>query len=374
MTCAGLCARKDKAVWFALAASVSAVVPLSAAAAHPQQPDPPRVILLIADGTGIAHWTVGMLEGGQAVLRDFPVVGLVDTRNVDGRITDSGASATAYAAGLLTYNQSIGMGPDTLPVASILELAAERGLATGLVATSSIVHATPASFAAHVADRYEYEAIAAQMANSGLDVVLGGGRKFFDPSARDDGRDYLTSIGQGRQWVTSAEDLVAETDRGTLRLVGLFAETAMESADRGRSPTLAQMTQAALAALDRDPDGFVLMVEASQIDWLGHDNEPWERMAAEVLDCSETIQAVLEYVSDRAGALLVVTADHETGGLAVVDDDGAWAVSYAAGGHTAELVPLFASGAGSERFGGVHRIDEIGRILADIVLEDRPAD
>lgn len=374
MTCAGLCARKDKAVWFALAASVSAVVPLSAAAAHPQQPDPPRVILLIADGTGIAHWTVGMLEGGQAVLRDFPVVGLVDTRNVDGRITDSGASATAYAAGLLTYNQSIGMGPDTLPVASILELAAERGLATGLVATSSIVHATPASFAAHVADRYEYEAIAAQMANSGLDVVLGGGRKFFDPSARDDGRDYLTSIGQGRQWVTSAEDLVAETDRGTLRLVGLFAETAMESADRGRSPTLAQMTQAALAALDRDPDGFVLMVEASQIDWLGHDNEPWERMAAEVLDCSETIRAVLEYVSDRAGALLVVTADHETGGLAVIDDDGAWAVSYAAGGHTAELVPLFASGAGSERFGGVHRIDEIGRILADIVLEDRPAD
>jgi len=374
MTCAGLCARKDKAVWFALAASVSAVVPLSAAAAHPQQPDPPRVILLIADGTGIAHWTVGMLEGGQAVLRDFPVVGLVDTRNVDGRITDSGASATAYAAGLLTYNQSIGMGPDTLPVASILELAAERGLATGLVATSSIVHATPASFAAHVADRYEYEAIAAQMANSGLDVVLGGGRKFFDPSARDDGRDYLTSIGQGRQWVTSAEDLVAETDRGTLRLVGLFAETAMESADRGRSPTLAQMTQAALAALDRDPDGFVLMVEASQIDWLGHDNEPWERMAAEVLDCSETIRAVLEYVSDRAGALLVVTADHETGGLAVVDDDGAWAVSYAAGGHTAELVPLFASGAGSERFGGVHRIDEIGRILADIVLENRPAD
>ena len=374
MTRAGFCTWKDKAVRFVLAASVSAVLPLSAAAAQPQQPDPPRVILLIADGTGIAHWTVGMLEGGQDVLRRFPVVGLVDTRNVDGRITDSGAAATAYAAGLLTYNQSIGMSPDTLPAASILELAAERGLATGLVATSSIVHATPASFAAHVADRYEYEAIAAQMANSRLDVVLGGGRKFFDPSARDDGRDFLTPIGQGRQWVTSAEDLVAETNRGTLRLVGLFAETAMESADRGRSPTLAQMTQAALAALDRDPDGFVLMVEASQIDWLGHDNEPWERMAAEVLDCSETIRAVLEYVSDRAGALLVVTADHETGGLAVVDDDGAWAVSYAAGGHTAELVPLFASGAGSERFGGVHRIDEIGRILADIVLEDRPAD
>ena len=374
MTRAGFCTWKDKAVWFALAASVSAVLPLSAAAAQPQQPDPPRVILLIADGTGIAHWTVGMLEGGQAVLRSFPVVGLVDTRNVDGRITDSGAAATAYAAGLLTYNQSIGMSPDTLPVASILELAAERGLATGLVATSSIVHATPASFAAHVPNRYEYEAIAAQIANSGLDVVLGGGRKFFDPSAREDGRDFLTPIGQGRQWVTSAEDLVAETDRGTLRMVGLFAETAMESADRGRSPTLAQMTRASLAALDRDPDGFVLMVEASQIDWLGHDNEPWERMAAEVLDCGETIQAVLEYVSGRAGALLVVTADHETGGLTVVDDDGAWAVSYAAGGHTAELVPLFASGAGSERLGGVHRIDEIGRILADIVLGDQAAD
>jgi len=374
MTRSGFFKWKDRAVWFALAASVSAVLPLSAAAAHPQQPDPPRVILLIADGAGISHWSAGLLARESAAILRFPVVGLVDTRNVEGRITDSAASATAYATGVLTLNEFVGVGPDTVILESVLERAEARGMATGLVATSSIVHATPASFAAHVPDRYQYQEIAAQIAGSQIDVLLGGGRQYFDPSRRDDERDYLTPLGRYRRWATSADDLAVDPASAKPGLVGLFADNAMNAADEGRSPTLAEMTMAAIAVLDRDPDGFFLMVESSQIDWLAHDNEPFDRIAAEVLDCDEAMQVALEYVSGRPGALLVVVADHETGGLALGEQAGQWQATYGTDGHTAELVPLFASGTGSERFGGTHSIDEIGRRLAEVVLPDQAID
>ena len=332
--------------------------------------DPPRVVLLIADGTGIAQWTVGLLASDSSVLHAFPVVGLVDTRNVEDRITDSGAAATAYAAGVLTYNRAIGMGPDSLPVTTVMERATERGIATGIIATSSVVHATPAAFVAHVPDRYLYEEIAAHIATSAVDVVLGGGRKFFDPSQREDGADLLALLDARWTLVRDAGGLTAAVGSEDVphRLAGLFAETALESADRDRSPTLPAMTEAALRILDRDPDGFVLMVESSQIDWLGHDNQPWERMAREVLDAEETMRVVLDYIAGHPGALFIVVADHETAGLTVVEEEGAWSLRYASEHHTAELVPLFAIGRNAGAFGGVHRIDAIGRLLSAAVL------
>ena len=374
MTQADIRRRTGRFLLLALGLAVAVVRPVSAATPNLQQPDPPRVILLIADGTGISHWTAGLMATDSAAILRFPVVGLVDTRNVDGRITDSAASGTAYATGVLTFNRSIGMGPDTLALETVMERAEAQGMATGLVATSSIVHATPAAFAAHVPDRYQYEEIAAQMAGSPVDVLLGGGRQFFDPLRRDDGRDYVTPLGRNRQWATSAADLAGGMVVGKSGLVGLFADNAMKAADEGRSPTLTEMTKAAIAVLDRDPEGFFLMVEASQIDWLAHDNEPFDRVAAEVLDCDEVMHAVLDYVSRRPGALLVVVADHETGGLALLEEDGRWKTAYGSDGHTAELVPLFAAGTGSDRFGGTHRIDEIGRRLADVVLGTQPVD
>jgi alkaline phosphatase len=374
MTHSDPCKRKGRPPWLTLVASLSAFLCLTVADVHAQQPDPPRVILLIADGTGISHWSAGLFATDSAAILRFPVVGLVDTRNVEGRITDSAASATAYATGVLTLNGFIGVDRDSAGLETVLEQAEDRGMATGLVATSSLVHATPASFAAHVPDRYLYQEIAAQIAGSTIDVLLGGGRQYFDPSRRDDGRDYLTPLGQVRRWATGADDLNETAVAGKPGLVGLFADNAMSAADEGRSPSLAEMTKAALAILDRDPDGFFLMVEASQIDWLAHDNDSFGRIAAEVLDCDEAMQVALDYVHGRPGALLVVVADHETGGLALVEQDGQWKAAYSSGGHTAELVPLFASGTGSERFGGTHSADEIGRRIAEVVLPDRTVD
>jgi alkaline phosphatase len=333
--------------------------------------EPPRVILVIADGTGISHWTAGVLSSDSMSLWRFPVTGLVDTRNVEGKITDSAASATAFATGVLTFNRFIGTGPDSAALETVMERASRQGMSTGLVATSSIVHATPAAFASHVTDRGEYEEIAAQMARSSVNVLLGGGRAYFDPTLREDGVDYLGELERQRQAVNSAADLVAAAAPETSGMVGLFADNAMPAADEGRSPTLAQMTGAALAVLDRDPDGFLLLVEASQIDWLAHDNQSFDRVASEVLDCDEALHLALDYVDRTPGALIVVVADHETGGTTVLEGATGWEMRYSSGGHTAELVPMFAAGDGASAFSGLHAIDDVGRLLSAAVLRDR---
>jgi alkaline phosphatase len=329
-----------------------------------QQP-PPRVILFIGDGAGVGAWTAARVSADALAVDVLPVGGLVDTREGSGRITDSAASATALAAGVHTFNGAIGVGPDSQPVHTVVELAEARGMATGLVATSSVTHATPAAFAAHVVSRNQQFEIARQMAGQGIDVVLGGGRRYFDPAVRPDSVDLLGALRQRSTVVESAEALRALALDTVATLVGVFAEDGMPAA-ADRAPTLVEMTAAALATLDRDPDGFFLMVEGSQPDWREHDNAPLGAVAAEVLDMDRAVAVALEYCARRPETLVVVTADHETGGLAVVaDSSGAFAAAYVSGDHTADLVPLFARGPGAERFGGMHSVDAIGRYLQE---------
>lgn len=332
---------------------------------------PARVVLFIADGTGVSQWTVALFEDPDSPLLRFPVGGLVDTRNAEDRITDSAASATAYATGVRTRNRYLGVDAEGGRLETILERAAQRGLATGLVATSTVTHATPAAFAAHVTDRNAHAEIAAQMADAPIRVLLGGGRKWFDPALRGDGVDGLARLRDGRFWADAAGDLRASAAAAAAAgegLAGLFAEDALPRAG-SRSPTLGEMTEAALAVLDADPDGFFLMVEASQVDWRSHDNDEWEVLAAEMRDATEALAVLLAYVERHPETLLVVTADHETGGAAVVDGPhGGWALDWAGDDHTADLVPLLAAGRDAAAFGGVHRVDAVGRLLAAALL------
>lgn len=345
----------------ALAALLLAALGAPAAA----QQAPPRVILFIGDGTGVGAWTAARVSADALAVDVLPVGGLVDTREGSGKITDSAASATALAAGIHTFNGAISVGPDSQPVRTVLELAEARGMATGLVATSAVTHATPAAFAAHVVSRSRQFEIARQMVEQGIDVVLGGGRRFFDPAIRPDSADLLGALRERSTVVASAEGFRGLGLDTVAALVGLFADDGMP-AEADRAPTLAEMTAAALAVLDRDPDGFFLMVEGSQPDWREHDHMPLATVAAEVLDLDRALAVALEYCERRPETLVVVTADHETGGLAVVTDStGAWAASYAGGDHTAALVPLFARGPGAERFGGMQSIDAIGRYLQE---------
>jgi alkaline phosphatase len=368
--------------FFLLAACSPAVqesplqVPSPVTLTPPVQPlasGPTRVILFIGDGVGTAYWSAARFAADSLAIEEFPVVGLVDTRSSSHKVTDSAAGATVYALGLRTFNYAIGVGPDSLPQQTVLQRAAEKGMATGLVATSTITHATPGSFAAHVTHRRMEAEIARQMAGQSINVVLGGGRKFFDGSAPESD-DLLPDIRARYTYVESGDELRSLQLDTVGTLFGLFAAEGMPAAHEERTPTLPEMSRAALAILDRDPNGFFVMIEASQPDWRGHDNRPLDEVTAEMLDFDQAIRVALEYQERNPETLIVITADHETGGLSLVQDrSGELEARYTTTGHTGSMIPLFARGPGAERFAGVKDNYRIGQLLREVVEQARTA-
>lgn len=334
---------------------------------------PTRVILFIGDGVGTAYWSAARFAQDRLAIEEFPVVGLVDTRSSSHKVTDSAAGATVYSAGLRTYNNAIGVGPDSVPVQTVLERAAEKGMATGLVATSTITHATPGSFGAHVPHRRMESEIARQLARQPLTVALGGGLKFFDGSAPD-ADNLLPALRERFTFVTSGAELRALQLDTVRTLFGLFAAEGMPAAHEGRTPALAEMVGTALQLLDREPNGFFAMFEASQPDWRGHDNRPLDEVTAEMLDYDKAIRVALEYQARHPETLIVITADHETGGLSLVQDrSGGLEARYTTTGHTGSMIPLFAKGPGAERFAGVKDNYRIGQLLREVVEQARTA-
>jgi alkaline phosphatase len=343
-----------------------------------------NVILYIGDGVGTAYWTAAWIatDGNLAVAR-MPVAGLTDTRSSDSYVTDSGAGATVYATGRRTYNGAIGVGPrcpeliraDTQavlrnpaacdPLEGVFDIAYAKGIGTGLVATSSLTHATPASFGAKVPNRAMEPEIAVQLARNPIDVLLGGGRGFFDGSLRPDAFNLLPELCGNAVCLETPEDLRAYRP-DERRLVGLFAENQMERAAE-RRPTLPEMTRVALERLSRNPRGFFVMVEGSQSDWRGHGNEPLPEVKSEMVDFDESIAVGLEYAQQHPGTLVLVVSDHETGGLSIIEQSDTLAAAYTTGNHTADMTPHFSYGAGAERFAGIRRNDEIGQILVEII-------
>lgn len=348
------------------------------------RPAAKSLVLLIADGGGMGAWSLARFEReGDLAVASMPVVGLVDTRNAAGGITDSAAGATAYATGVRTLNGAIAVdaacrqawGRDSLAVKAnpagcgslptLLERAERMGKATGLVTTTVVSDATPASFAAHAPDRYMHTDIAPQMLASGVDVLMGGGRAFFDGSAIG-GADLLAEACARADCPGDARAL-ARLPRTDRRLIGLFAPGEMPRAG-ARAPDLPTMTRAALDRLARDPDGFFLLVETEGTDSGQHANEPIDGVRAEITEFDRAVEVVLAFAAANPQTLVVVTADHETGGAALHRRDGDWALAYTGPGHTGAMVPLFAAGPGAERLAGIHASDEVGRILRDLLL------
>lgn len=332
---------------------------------------PTQVILFIGDGVGVSHWTAAKLASADALaVARFHTIGLVDTRASDSDITDSAAGATAYSAGVRTYNGAIGVGPDSVAVPTILEVARDRGWATGLVATSSVTHATPAAFAAHVPSRaLEFE-IARQLVAGRVDVLLGGGRRWFDRAVRPDAIDLLGRLRGTHRLIGTAAELRTVDGTKVRRLAGFFADNQMPAAAE-RTPTLPDMTRAAIEILSRDPEGFFLMVEGSQPDWRSHANDPLQAVVAEVVDFDRAIGVGLEYQRRHPGVLIVVVSDHETGGLAIETTGTGRAArvvaDYTTTGHTGQMIPLFATGPGAEPFGGIQENWRVGQLLMGLI-------
>jgi alkaline phosphatase len=328
---------------------------------------PFSIVLFIGDGVGLEYWSAARLVSPEQSIDEFPVVGLVDTEASNSRITDSAAGATAYSAGVRTFNGAIGVGPDSTPVETVLERARGRGMATGLVATSTITHATPASFVAHVPSRNMHWAIAAEVAEADVDVILAGGRHYFRASERPDSADLMERLLRGATYVEDAATFRALDPDTVSRLVGMFAEENPPSAVQ-RAPQLSELTATALDVLAKDDDGFFLMVEGSQIDWRGHDNAPLRDVLAEMQDFDLAIRRALAFRDGRPNTLIVVVADHSTGGLAVHGDStGNLAAHYTTDGHIQGMIPMFAIGPGAAAFAGVMNNDRVGRLLLDMV-------
>jgi alkaline phosphatase len=355
-----------RALRWTCAASLLALA--AASGADPVPRAPTRVILFVADGAGVAYWSAALFAADSLSLGGFPVVGLLDSRSTSGPIPESASSATAIATGVQSYYRAVGVGPDSLPRTTVLENAESAGLATGLVTTTHLTDATPAAFAAHVPDRRQGADIARQIAGGGIEVLLGDGRAAFDPATRPDSVNLIATLRRDHVWVEDPAALAGVAAADSVRaLVGLFALDRQHDA-AARRPSLAEMTGAALEVLDRDPDGFFLLVENEHSDHFGHENRPLADIVAEILHLDAAIRVALEYRTQNPETLIVVLGDHETGGLDVVaDSTGALAAAWSTTGHTAELVPVFAIGPGAERFGGIRTGPQIGRALLDAV-------
>jgi alkaline phosphatase len=289
-----------------------------------------NVILLIGDGMGAAHRTAARLYSvgreGQLAMDTLPESGMARTWSTDGIVTDSAAAGTALATGVKTFNKAIAVDPAGNPVPTILEKAQEAGKSVGLVTTVQLAHATPASFAAHNSDRDDYLGIALDMFDHNVDVLLGGGEDYLlpvgtagcypDDGDRTDNRNLVDeAVAEGYTYVCNAADFNAVDPSVTDKLLGTFADLAMT---RPYAPSLADMAAKAIAILSKNPKGFFLMVEGGQIDWAAHINDALDTLG-DTVGFDQAVKAALDFQAAHPDTLVIVTADHATGGLTIVD-------------------------------------------------------
>ena len=364
-----------------------------------------NIIFMVTDGMGLANVTAARIfkngQNGESLhLETLPHIGYQRTHSADNSVTDSAAAASAWANGEKFRNGEISCHDDNqdgkcepAPGSTILEIARDKGKSTGLVATSTVTHATPAAFGAHVSTRSCENEIARQYIQvTGVDVILGGGLKKF--GSNKNSADECSTFGnyieeaerRGYEVVYTKEAMDGAVARGTKKILGLFAPKAKapelfrvypEEHYRADEPTLSQMTAAALKILEKDRDGFFLLVEGSQIDWANHRNSlPYQ--ISETLGFDEAVRVVLDWINDkprrRRDTLVIITPDHETGGFAINGGgEGNYPAgdlvkdTWATGGHTATDVPVWSQGPGSRYLGRAHDNTDLYKVMKGVL-------
>lgn len=350
-----------------------------------------NLILFIGDGMGAEHRLAGQYisvgEDDELVMDTLPVSGWIQTSSIGDQLTDSAAAATAYATGYKTYNGVISMDTKSNDLKTILEYAQDMGMSVGLVSTKYISDATTAAFASPVWSRENSPAVALQFLEHGVDVILGGGENDFTPrgvagclpetGARFDERNLVEeAVEAGYMFVCDGASFDSLDPLTTPLVLGLFAD---ESMTRPYDPTLAEMTQKAIEILSQNPKGFFLLVEGGMIDIASHQNDA-QNALDDVIALDEAVKAGMEFAKTDKDTLIMVVADHETGGLEVYldstdiyDEEGPfympdgtefylrWDVSS----HTDADVPVSAFGSGSDQLIGVNE----NIVIFDVMLE-----
>ena len=312
---------------------------------------PKNVIFVIGDGTGINQISaLEFYKEHHVYYGDFPIVGLSKVSSTS-LITDSAAAGTAMACGEKTFNKAIGVDAQGNDLPNLIELNEQLGGANGLIATSSITHATPACFYAHHNDRNDHEIIASFLPKSSVDFFAGPGLKYFNN--REDQVNLIDTL-KANGFTIETTNLKAYPEA---QKVGyLLAEKDMPKMLDSRGSFLIDATQMAIEHLSKNDNGFFLMIEGSQVDWGGHDND-FDYMISELIDLDDTLGAILAYAKQNQNTLVVVTGDHATGGLSLSADNGDYNKinpSFSSPGHNADWIPVFAYGPGAEQFSGVY--------------------
>jgi alkaline phosphatase len=289
-----------------------------------------NIILMIGDGMGPAHVHAAWLYATRQLGKNFVMTEIMNkgrtaymfNDTLDSTVTESAEAATQMATGVKVHVKAISVGPDGKSLNTILEMAKEKGKATGLVTTSGITDATPAAFAAHVDNRSKEDVIADQLIKSGTNILFGGRKSFFLPESekgrRKDGRNLLNEARQnGYSVVETAEEMKKAQGE---RILGLFnmGNMLFEIDRKGsKEPSLAEMTAKALEVVSRNKDGFFLMVEAGRIDHAAHSNDIGA-VISDTLAFDEAIKVAYDFQKNNPDTFLIITADHETGGLVVL--------------------------------------------------------
>ena len=336
-----------------------------------------NIILLISDGMSLSQVSsYRLLKGGpneRIAVDKFPISGIVLTHSQDAIVTDSASSATAFSTGKKTNNGALGLDQDNQVLENFTEIIDKYGYVSSLISTSEITHATPAAYASHVDLRWKTDEISLQMMDSDVMTILGGGRHFFMPEEiggkRSDEFNLLEEIKTSHTILTKKTDMDNFDHSYKGKVVGLFADEALRDTDTPENhslePTSSEMLNFALKRSEQfnssGCNGFFVMVEGSQVDWAGHANN-LDYLKREMEDFDEAVRTALDFAKNNQETLVIVTADHETGGLLI---EPATPTNYTSpevkfsfntgigyGSHTGVPVPVYAYGPGAINFTG----------------------
>lgn len=327
-----------------------------------------NVILMIGDGMSLMHvYTAWTANRGKLWLENAQATGLSKTWAVKKLVTDSGSGGTSLATGVKTVYHAVGVDPEGKPLTSLVDVAKELGKDAGMAVICRLWDATPCDFCCHNIDRDKEEELVGDYPTSGVDFVFGGGAQKF--TNRKDGRDIFKELQKKGYHVSrTLDDFFAYDKNSRIFAVPYDKDTPLPDE---RGDLLARASMKGISLMNQNKNGFFMMIEGSQLDDYGHFNQ-LDLLMKETLDFDQTVGEVMKWAAKDGETLVVVTADHETGGLTLVNgnkDEGRVECCFSSKDHTGAMVPVYAFGPGAENFTGIFENTDVFKKIKKLMTE-----
>lgn len=327
-----------------------------------------NVILMIGDGMSLMHvYTAWAANRGKLWLENAQATGLSKTWAVKKLVTDSGSGGTSLATGVKTVYHAVGVDPEGKPLTSLVDVAKELGKDAGLAVTCRLWDATPCDFCCHNIDRDKEEELVGDYPTSGVDFVFGGGAQKF--TNRKDGRDIFKELQKKGYHVSRTLDDFFAYDKNSRIFAVPYDKNTPLPDERG--DLLARASMKGISLMNQNKNGFFMMIEGSQLDDYGHFNQ-LDLLMKETLDFDQTVGEVMKWAAKDGETLVVVTADHETGGLTLVNgnkDEGRVECCFSTKDHSGAMVPVYAFGPGAENFTGIFENTDVFKKIKKLMTE-----